>query len=39
MNIKTWSYEPFQRWSSLYKLSESKKDCYKACMVTYQIGD
>ena len=39
MNIKTWSHEPVQTWSSLHELSEDKKDCLKACMVTYQIDD
>ena len=39
MNVKTWSHKPIQTWSSLHELSENKKVCYKACMVTYQIGD
>ena len=39
MNNKTWSCERIQTWSSLHELSEIKKDCYKACIHTYQIGD
>ena len=26
-------------FTSLYELSETKKDCYKTYMVTYQTGD
>ena len=33
------SRKPIQTWSSLHELSEIKKGCYKACMVTYQISD
>ena len=36
-NFKMWSHKPIQTWSSLNELSENKKDCYKACIVTYQI--
>ena len=39
MNNKTWSCKPIQTWSSLHELCEIKKDCYKAYMVTDQIGD
>ena len=39
MNNETWSYKPIQTWSSLHELSEIKKNCYKAYIVTYQIGD
>ena len=39
MNNKTQSREPIQTWSSLHETSEIRKDCYKAYMVTYQIGD
>ena len=38
-NFKMWSHKPIQTWSSLNELSENKKDCYKACIVTYQILD
>ena len=39
MNINKWSHKPIQTWILLHELSENKKDCYKACVVTYQIGD
>ena len=39
MDNKTWSCKLIQTWSSLYELKEIKKDCYKAYMFTYQIGD
>ena len=39
MNIRAWSHESIQAWSSLHELSKNKKDCYKAYMVTYRIDD
>ena len=39
LNIKTCSQKPTQTWSSLHELIENKKACYRACMVTYKIGD
>ena len=39
MNFKMWSQKPIQTWSSPNGLSENKKDCYKAYIVTYQILD
>ena len=39
MNIKTWSHKLIQTYGSLHELSQNKKVSYKACMVTYQIGD
>ena len=34
MESRTHSNMEFTIWTS-----ENKKDCYKACMVTYHIGD
>ena len=39
MNFRAWSHKLIQTWNLLYDLSENKKDCYKAGMVIYQIGD
>ena len=39
MNNKTWGRKVIQTWSSLHELSETNKGCYKAYLVTYQIGD
>ena len=39
MNNKAWSRKPIQTWRSLRELRGIKRDCYKAYMVTYQIGD
>ena len=35
MNNKTWIHKPIHHMN----LSEKKKDWYKACIGTYQIGD
>ena len=39
MSNNSWRSETIQTWSLLHELGEIKKDCYKAYIVTYQIGD